>query len=205
MSATPVAPASGGGDRVKLVAVGDGAVGKTCLLICYAKNEFPEKYVPTVFENYVKVVNRPTGELCFELWDTAGQEDFDRLRPLSYPDTDIVLICFSLVSRRSFDNVKDRWYLEIRHYCPDVPTIVVGLKSDLRDANAADAMTGKVDNISTEEGQQVATSLGASVYMEASAKTRKGLDEVFTAAIDIAMTKKKPATPPEKKKRCSIL
>ncbi|KAH3768095.1 Rho GTPase [Pelomyxa schiedti] len=173
-------------ERIKLVVVGDGAVGKTCLLIVYARDEFPEKYCPTVFENYVKVVNKPnSAPICLELWDTAGQEDFDRLRPLSYPDTQIALICFSVVSKRSYDNVKDRWFPEVRHYCPDIPVILVGLKTDLRENPVADQLSGKVETISTEQGAELGRSCGAVNYAEACARLRQGVNELFESAIDI--------------------
>eukprot|EP00494_Astrolonche_serrata_P004168 UN04180 len=67
------------------------------------------------------------------LWDTAGQEDYDRLRPLSYPQTDVFLVCFSVISEPSFANVKQKWIPEITHHAPSVPIILVGTKSDLRD------------------------------------------------------------------------
>ncbi len=50
------------------------------------------------------------------LWDTAGQEDYDRLRPLSYPNTDVFLIMFSTVSPTSYQNVRNKWVPEIQHY-----------------------------------------------------------------------------------------
>ena len=66
------------------------------------------------------------------LWDTAGQEDYDRLRPLSYPDTDVVLMCFAINNLDSFDNILEKWLPEVKHYCPNIPVVLVGCKRDLR-------------------------------------------------------------------------
>ena len=83
-------------------------LGKTCLLIVFSKGTFPEDYVPTVFENYVADVEVDGRRVELALWDTAGQEDYDRLRPLSYPDSHVVLICFAIDLPDSLENVQEK-------------------------------------------------------------------------------------------------
>jgi len=125
------------------------------------------------------------------LWDTAGQEDYDRLRPLSYPGSDIVLLCFSLVTEASFDSIKDKWYPEVDHYVKDVPTILVGTKVDLRDIKAPDPGTGEFKPVSTERGKQLADEIGAEKFIEVSAKNGYNLKELFQEAIALVLAAKK--------------
>ncbi|KAG6035884.1 hypothetical protein E4U19_004152 [Claviceps sp. Clav32 group G5] len=170
----------------KIVVVGDGGCGKTCLLISYSQGYFPEKYVPTVFENYITYpTHSPTGKTVeLALWDTAGQEEYDRLRPLSYPETDLIFVCFAIDCPNSLDNVLDKWYPEVLHFCPYTPLILVGLKSDLRYKQTCIEMlkTQGLTPVTTEQGLAVADKMDAQ-YMECSSKEMLGVDEIFERAI----------------------
>jgi GTPase SAR1 family protein len=197
--------------NIKLVVVGDGAVGKTCLLISYANNSFPEDYIPTVFDNYVVKWEFPVlfasahsvsrsltaGNVKIELglWDTAGQEEYDRwlestfpclfrfwppacrLRPLSYANANVFLLCFSIVNPVSYQNITAKWYKEVIHYCPDVPLILVGTKLDLREDAATISKLQALGQapVSTAKGQELASKINAFKYMECSAMTQLGL------------------------------
>jgi len=125
------------------------------------------------------------------LWDTAGQEDYDRLRPLSYPGSDIVLLCFSLVTEASFESIKEKWYPEVDHYVKDVPTILVGTKVDLREAKAPDPGTGEYKPVSTEKGETLAEEINAEKFIEVSAKTGHNLRQLFQDAVAIVIKARK--------------
>ena len=110
-----------------------------------------------------------------------GQEDYDRLRPLSYPQTDVFLVCFSVTSPASFENVKEKWFPEVHHHCPGVPCLIVGTQVDLRDDPQVmeKLQRQKQRPVAPEQGERLARELGAVKYVECSALTQKGLKNVF--------------------------
>ena len=177
--------------------------------------------IPVSLDSYVKPFNRNKNvqyQVSLGLWDTAGQEDYDRLRPLSYPQvndlmkifclfmaniyftqTDVFLICFSVVSPSSFENVTSKWYPEIKHHCPDAPVLLVliclvnitifdfkiymycqvGTKIDLREDRETLAMLAEQGQcpMKREQGLKLASKIGAVKYLECSALTQRGLNQ----------------------------
>ncbi|KAJ2462147.1 GTP-binding protein Rho1, partial [Coemansia sp. RSA 2320] len=118
----------------KAVVIGDGGCGKTCLLHVYREGEFPpdDEYIPTIFEEWVSEVQIQGRVVELALWDTAGQEDYDNVRYPCYNGASVVIICFSVDSPDSLDNVQEKWIGEVLEYAADVPLLLVGLKEDLR-------------------------------------------------------------------------
>ncbi|XP_022798746.1 rho-related protein racA-like isoform X1 [Stylophora pistillata] len=164
--------------NLKLVVIGDGGVGKSCFLISATTSRFPGDYVPTVFDNYN--VNLPVnGSPCsVSLWDTAGQEDYDRLRFLSYPGTDVFVVCFDVANRSSFENVNEKWVHEARYYEPETPILLLATKTDLRNSRST---------VSTREGMALAETLGVS-YAECSSITNTGVQEALNKAAEMAVS-----------------
>ncbi|XP_044534221.1 cell division control protein 42 homolog [Gracilinanus agilis] len=188
---------------IKCVVVGDGAVGKTCLLISYTTNKFPSEYVPTVFDNYAVTVMIGSNPHTLGLFDTAGQEDYDRLRPLSYPQTDVFLVCFSVVSPSSFQNVRQKWVPEITHHCPKTPFLLVGTQIDLRENPfALETLAKKKQKpVTAEIAEKLTRDLKGIKYVECSALTQKGLKNVFDEAILASLDPPKP----KKGHKCVLL
>lgn len=192
------------GRPIKCVVVGDGTVGKTCMLISLTTDSFPSEYVPTVFDNYSAPMVVDGVQVSVGLWDTAGQEDYDRLRPLSYPQTDVFLICFSVASPSSFENVTSKWYPELKHHCPEAPILLVGTKIDLRDDRetlSALAEQG-LSPCKREQGQKLANKIRAVKYMECSALTQRGLKQVFDEAVRAVL---RPEPIKRRQRKCIVM
>jgi len=162
---------------VKLVAIGDGQVGKTALLVTYSSHRFPEEYVPTVFENVTVGATFNNQCYCINIWDTAGQEEYKRLRALSYPETNVFLICFDVSCRVSYENVP-HWANEVKHSTQEAKILLVGTKIDLRAEK-------DVETIPAEEGQKMANDIGADAYIECSARKELNVTEVFATAVGL--------------------
>ncbi|KAI1108829.1 P-loop containing nucleoside triphosphate hydrolase protein [Nemania sp. NC0429] len=150
----------------RLICVGDGFVGKTAFLI--------------------KSIN-------FTVHDTPGEEEFERLRASAYREKDVVLICFSIGDPDSFENVGYAWKREVLHYCHETPYILVGLKKDLRfDPETLNDRTEMGEKpVTTEMGEDLRKEIGAVSYIECSAKTSEGINDVFYAAARAMKSKRK--------------
>ncbi|XP_018014728.1 cell division control protein 42 homolog [Hyalella azteca] len=188
MNRKTICPATG--KDMKVIVVGDGMVGKTCLLVTHIKGVFPKDYEPTVFENYKheQVIGDTT--YVMTLWDTAGQEGYEKLRPLSYPLTSVFILCFSLDRMSSFENLSKTWIPELRAHSDKIPILLVGTKKDCRGT----------DGLSPKLGENLCRKKGLLQYLECSARTQEGLKEVFEAAALAAAGEFKKSS-----KTCSIL
>ncbi|XP_076454084.1 ras-related C3 botulinum toxin substrate 1-like [Babylonia areolata] len=185
------------GKKVKIVVVGDGYVGKTSLLVSYKTNTFPVEYVPTVFDNFCQEVVVDGQWVNLQLWDTAGQEGFDRLRCLAYPNTDLFMLCFSLDRPSTLKHVKETWFPEVREYGTNVPLVLVGTKLDLR-LDTASAIQQSSDStnsrqlpedmpVTYKQGREMARSIGAKCYFECSSLTQENVRDTFFESVRVVM------------------
>ncbi|XP_010744408.3 rho-related GTP-binding protein RhoF [Larimichthys crocea] len=195
------------GEELKIVIVGDGGCGKTSLLMVYAKGDFPEKYAPSVFEKYVTTISLGGKEIKLNLYDTAGQDDYDRLRPLSYQEANLVLVCFDVTNPTSFENVLIKWFPEVRHFCRDVPVILIGCKTDLRkDKECARKLKAvNLAPITYTQGEETRQQMKAELYLECSAKYQENVDDIFKEATKTTLAFIKKQKNYKRKKKCVIL
>ena len=173
--------------RKKLVIVGDRSVGKPEIGLMLASKK-SEIYVPTVLENHVMDVEVDGTEVALALWDTQGQEDYDRLRPLSYPDTDVFLLVFSIIEPDSLYNAVETWFPEVKKFCPNTPIVLLGYKSDLRNDPATLRKLSKMNQkpVPLEMGEHIANELDAVIYIECStggSEIEKILEETVRASL----------------------
>ncbi|EYC44718.1 hypothetical protein Y032_0453g1726 [Ancylostoma ceylanicum] len=147
------------------------------MLFAYTEKQFRSDYATTVFDNWSISVNIEHRNYTVNLFDTAGQEDYGQLRCLSYPNTDVFLLCFSMVDPKTLDVCQTVWLPEIRKYAGDnVPVILVGTKEDLLDS------AKEQDKVSFEAARKAALQMGCLKFLACSALTHKGLKQVFDEA-----------------------
>ena len=124
-----------------------------------------------------------------QLWDTSGSQDYKRLRPGSYPQTDVFIFCISLVEPKTLDEVVDLWSPETLEHCPTAQRILVGLKSDIREEMltnpdlCAKYSAEGYEPVPTSKGEEIKEAIGASCYIECSAKNQINIKESFEEAV----------------------
>lgn len=171
---------------LKCVLVGDTAVGKTALLVRFTSETFPDTYKPTVFENTGVEVYMDGVQISLGLWDTAGNDNFRTIRPRSYQQADVVLICYSVANPNSLANIQNKWIAEVRQNLPKVPVLVVATQTDLREMGPH-----RGSCITAAEGKSVAHDIHAKGYLECSSLSNRGVQQVFEYAVRTAVNQAK--------------
>ncbi|KAK2820362.1 hypothetical protein Q5P01_023321 [Channa striata] len=169
---------------VRCVVVGDTDIGKTYLLLTYIRKMFPKEYKPCMYDVYSTQVSVDNHTVSLELRDTCGMKDYEQLRPLIYNGANVFIICFSVADPTSFANVKSIWLPEIKHYCPDLPILLVGTKTDLRHDQQVLEKLKKHNEfpVTQQQGITMAKEIKAVKYLECAAITQDGLDVLFDEA-----------------------
>ncbi|KAM4603494.1 rho-related GTP-binding protein RhoH [Polymixia lowei] len=167
---------------IKCVLVGDSAVGKTALLVRFTSETFPDSYKPTVYENTGVEVYMDGVQISLGLWDTAGDDTFKQVRPMSYQQADVILICYSVANPNSLASVQNKWIAEVRQNLPRVPVLVVATQTDLREMRP-----NRASCISSADGRRVAHEVRAKGYLECSSLSNRGVQQVFEYAVRTAV------------------
>ncbi|EPQ13608.1 Rho-related GTP-binding protein RhoN [Myotis brandtii] len=168
--------------RCKIVVVGDAECGKTALLQVFAKDAYPGSYVPTVFENYTASFEIDKRRIELNMWDTSGSSYYDNVRPLAYPDSDAVLICFDISRPETLDSVLKKWQGETQEFCPNAKVVLVGCKLDMRTdlATLRELSKQRLIPVTHEQGTVLAKQVGAVSYVECSSRSsERSVRDVF--------------------------
>ena len=192
---------------IKVTCIGNGTVGKTCMIMSYVFKQFPPEYIPLVFNqnDYGQDIKILSDGYEFELnWQDTGHGEYERIHIMNhYPGTDILLICFSIISKSSMERVKEKWIKHREMYMTDVPFILIGTKIDLRYDEDVIQKVGHV--VTHQQGQELAAEIGADEYMECSALKQKGLDKIMEAICKLYLKSRGLGTYNKRKKDCVLL
>lgn len=170
--------------KSKLIMIGDGNCGKTCVLTVYKNGEFLTQYIPTVFESEVFSLTGGNRKIELTVVDSAGQEEYEKLRTILYQNAEVVVVLFSIADPDSLENVGGRWQEEIKKFAPNAKIILVGNKRDLRNdvQTIASLKQRQQEPVKEEKGREMAAYLKAVKYIECSAKDNEGIKDIFEAA-----------------------
>ncbi|XP_051941974.1 rho-related GTP-binding protein RhoV-like isoform X2 [Hippocampus zosterae] len=179
-------------EELSCLLVGDGAVGKTSMIISYIFNGYKSEYRQTTFDVFTGLVYVNGVQTRLKLIDTAGQDEFGHLRSLCYAHVDVFMLCFSLINPVSLDNITSKWIPQIRAQNPSSPIILVGTQSDL--CHDADILVHlarrRAKPVAPGQAKRLARRIRAYGYMECSALTQHRLKDVFDCAIFAAIKHK---------------
>uniref|UniRef100_A0A336L1H2 CSON002872 protein n=1 Tax=Culicoides sonorensis TaxID=179676 RepID=A0A336L1H2_CULSO len=183
----------------KCIVIGDYYVGKTSLFTSYTQNMYPQKYQETlIYDKYSGTVSFDNKDINLLLYDIAGNEIYEIIRPQLYEDAKICLMCFSVVNPESFENIKYCWYPEIKECIPDISIILVGTKMDLRfdERVVKKLQDDNLSPITHSQGLELSRQLKCAKYIECSAVTQDGVDELFNDAVRLSMVPRRPKKKP---------
>lgn len=190
---------------VKIVLVGDDNVGKTTLLVTHQSKAFPQQ-VPIVIDNFCTTLSIHGKPIGVGIWDTIGSEDNDRLRPLSYPQADLFIVCFAIDSFSSFQHTSSKWKPEIAHHVSFPPIVLLGTKIDLRtDKQAYERVREENSSLITyEQGLEKAKEIGAYKYLECSAYDSGSVENAIYRAMRTVVGPPSPVLQRRKTKNCIL-
>jgi len=169
----------------KLVLIGDSGVGKSCLLLRFADDNFTDSYISTIgvdFRFRTITIDKKTVKL--QIWDTAGQERFRTITSAYYRGADGIIMVYDVTSSESFDHVEE-WLSEVDRYANEnTSKLLVGNKADLIEEK----------QVPEETAQRFAEKLGIS-FLETSAKTSTNVDAAFLTMAKELIKNREKASP----------
>ena len=174
---------------IKCVLVGDSKSGKTALLYTLSKGIFPTQHLPTVINNVNVSGMFEDNQATISFWDTPGDIEQEDIRSMAYQNADFILITFSLNKLKDVSHVRERWYNEVKKYCPNASILLIGTNLDKREdlsydhnvvtKSTVDYPIRKDEDIVTySNGLSIAKEIGAIAYIESSAKNEVGFKEI---------------------------
>ena len=174
---------------IKCVLVGDSKSGKTALLYTLSKGIFPTQHLPTVINNVNVGWKFEDNQATISFWDTPGDEKEEDARSVVYQNADVILITFSLNKLKDVSHIREKWFNEVQKYCSNTSILLIGTNLDKRedlsyDHNVVNKSTidyqrrKDEDMVNYSKGLTIAKEIGATSYIESSAKNDVGFKEI---------------------------